>query len=93
MKINKRGVIGSFTTTFVATLMIFLILIYLVFIAVGIKEFTGAKGEVVIQKEDSLGIDEGVGYMENYIKLVEAKSIVDDETSLGEAILEVGYEK
>ena len=91
MKINRRGVIGSFSVTFVATIIIAMLLISMIVFSLVIKQVTNANGEIVLQKEDSLGIADGVGYMENYAKLVEAR--MNNNLSLDDALLEVQYEK
>jgi hypothetical protein len=49
-------------------------------------------GESVFN-EESLGLEDGVGYMENYIKLVDARSRYSDELSLDEALVEVKYDE
>ena len=90
-RINKKGVIGSFTTTFVAIIIVAILVTMFILSAAYLKSLTGIdSGEVVFQ-EDSLGLEDGVGYMNNYIKLVDAKSRVGDELSLDEALLEVNY--
>ena len=90
---SKRGVIGRFIVTFIATIVIALILIGFVFVSSMIKTISKANAGLVIHDEDMIGIDDGVGYMDNYVKLVEAKGRVRDDISLDGAIGEVGYEK
>ncbi len=90
---SKRGVIGRFVVTFVATITIALILLGFVFIN-SMVTMAGEKGAgIVIYKEDKLGIKDGVGYMNNYAKLVEAKAISSLGFSLDDTISEVGYGK
>jgi hypothetical protein len=88
---NRKGVIGSFSVTFIAIIIIAALLISMVVFSSIIKQATNANGEIVLQEEDSLGITDGVGYMENYAKLVEAR--MNDDLTLDDALVEVGYEK
>lgn len=90
---SKRGVVGSFMTTFIATIIIVLILIGFVFMSSMVKIASKADAGLVVHKEDVIGIDDGVGYMDNYVKLVEARGKVWDNVSLDNALSEVGYEK
>lgn len=72
---NKRGVSGGFVVTFVATIIILiLVLMFLIFSSVIVASSDMVMGEVLL-KEDALGITDGVGYMENYFKLVEARNL------------------
>ena len=91
--ISKKGIIGRFVVTFVATIVIALILLGFVFMSSMAKSSSKANAGVVIYKEDKLGIDDGIGYISNYAKLVEAKGKVGGDVSLSQAISEVGYEK
>ena len=86
---SKRGGVGVFTVTFVATIVIMLILIGFVLLSSMVKVVSKADAGLVIHDEDMVGIDDGIGYMENYVKLTEAKSKV---LSLDQALLEVRYE-
>ena len=90
---SKKGVLGSFVVTFVATIIIVLILIGFVFISSIVKIASRADTGLVVHNEEMVGIDDGIGYMENYMKLVEAKGKVQDGVSLDEAILEARYEE
>lgn len=87
---DKRGVIGDLVVNFVAFILIFILLISFAVLASTYKEFSSVSVEDAIQKEDSLGILDGIGYMENYEKLVEARSKMD-EIGLSEALGEVSY--
>ena len=90
--LNKKGVIGSFTVTFVATVIVVVILLlYIIFASVFMDYSDASTGKVVL-REDSLGIKNGVGYMENYVKLVEARTVASSGIGLSEAIGKVGYE-
>ena len=90
---NKRGVLGSFTVTFVATVIIVVLLLVFVFLSSTVEIFSNQNAGETIFKEDSLGLTDGVGYMENYKKLTEARFLVNSETSLDDALVEVDYEK
>lgn len=88
---NKRAVIGDFIVTFVSIVIIVALLIGFAFSASLIKASSRENVGTVVFNEDSLGLSDGVGYMENYIKLIDAKSRVDDGVSLDEALAGVGY--
>lgn len=94
MKINKnkKGVIGSFMMMVLAMTIIAFLVAFLL-MAASIREgFNQNNGEVIF-KEDSLNLDDGVGYMKNYEKLVEARAIAGEDVSFNNALLEVGYVK
>lgn len=90
---NKRGIIGSFAVNFVATIIIIIMLLVFAFTYSALRSYIKAEEGLVVYTEEKLGIEDGVGYMENYAKLVEARSKIDEDTNLDEALLEVGYEK
>ena len=90
---SKRGEVGRFIVTFVAIILITLILAGFVFISSVVRNVSKANTGLVIHDENMIGIDDGIGYMENYVKLVEAKSKVGKYLSLDQVLLEVGYEK
>lgn len=90
---NKSGQLGGFVTTFVATIIIvIIILVFLLFSSVIKSNAQASSGEAVF-REDSLGIDDGVGYMDNYFKLVEARNLHHLGSDFDSAILEVEYER
>ena len=90
---SKRGVLGSFIVTFVAIIIIALILLGFVYVYSMIKSVSDENAGAVIYKEDKIGIDDGIGYMSNYAELVEAKAEASKGVSLDDAIREAGYEK
>jgi hypothetical protein len=88
---NKLGQLGGFITTFVATIIIvILISVFLLFAGVIKSNAEAHTGEAVF-REDSLGIEDGVGYMEDYFKLVEVRSKYHSGSNFEEAMSEVGY--
>ena len=90
---SKRGVIGRFIVSFVATIIIVLVLTGFILLSSMVKIVSKADAGLVIYKEDMIGIDDGIGYMKNYARLVEARSEVNIYLSLNQALLEVRYEK
>lgn len=92
---SKKGAagVGTFFVNIFAIIVIFVILTLFIFFNSFIKNFTDQKVGKVIYKEDSLGIDGGVGYMNNYFKLVNLKGDVFYGYGLDKAISEVGYAK
>ena len=79
--------------TFVATIVIVLILVGFVFISSMVKTISKADAGLVVHEEDMIGIDDGIGYMDNYVELVEARSKVGSDVFLDDAMTEVGYER
>lgn len=90
--LNKKGVVGSFMVTFVATVVVIVILLLYIIFASVFMDYSDASAGKVILREDSLGIKNGVGYMENYVKLVEARTVMSSGVNFEEAISKVGYE-
>ncbi len=90
---SKRGVIGSFMVSFIATIIIVLILVGFVLMSSLVKVVSKADAGLVIHDESMVGINDGIGYMNNYAKLIEARSKVGTYLSLDQSLLEVGYEK
>ncbi|MCK4997334.1 hypothetical protein KAS08_03440 [Candidatus Pacearchaeota archaeon] len=90
---NKKATTGNFTATFVATIVIAILILIFTFSASFLRSVIGLDTGESVFKEDSLGLESGAGYMENYIKLVDARSRVDEDLSLDEALLGVEYDK
>ena len=90
---SKKGEIGSFVVMFVATIIVALLLLGFIYISSMIKVVSDENAGTVIHKEDKIGIEDGVGYMSNYVKLIEVKAEVSKGVSLDDAIGKVGYEK
>ena len=90
---SKRGSIGIFLAKFIARIIIVAILVGFVVLSSTVKLISKENMGLVIHDENMIGIDDGIGYMENYVKLVEARSKVGEYLSLEQTLLEVGYEK
>ena len=90
---NKRGIIGSFIATFISTIIIIILIGIFIFTSSNVKLAADESAGEIIFNEESLGIENGVGYMENYIKLIDVKSRVNSGTSLDKALSEVKYER
>jgi len=90
---QKKGGVGDFISLFVATIVIFILLIVFAMMASLVKITTQADAGQVIYSENQIGISNGIGYMNNYAKFVEVKAKVSDGVSLNNAIVEAGYEK
>ena len=91
MVISKKAQVGGFITTFVATIIIvIMILIFLFFSTLIRLDAEAAVGEAAF-REDSLGLDDGVGYMEKYSKLVEVRGLYHSGIDFEDAMAEVGY--
>ena len=91
---QKRGEeLGSFLVNFVATIVLVILLISFAVASSWIKSSAKADAGLVVQKGDKIGNSDGVGYMNNYAKLVEVRMKISDGVSLDNAIAEAGYEK
>jgi len=84
---------GSFIVNFFATIIIVGLLIGFAMMSSWVKITSKAHAGLVIYSEKEIGISDGIGYMNNYAKFVEAKAKVSDGVSLNNAIAEAGYEK
>ena len=91
---NKKGQSGGdFIVNFIATIIIVILLMGFVFISNMVRISSGHSAGETVFKEDLLGITDGVGYMENYAKLVEARSASRGGFPLDRALHEVNYER
>ena len=73
MQINKKGVIASFITTFVATIIIALILLVFVFGSGIVKKVANVDSGVAVYSEKDVEINNIFSYMLEYSSLLEAK--------------------
>ena len=78
---------------FIATVVIILILTVFVLVSSMMKVVTKNHTGETIYSESRAGIDGGVGYMDNYAKLVEVRQKIGEGLSLDNAIKEAGYER
>jgi hypothetical protein len=61
---SKRGIIGSFISMFVATVVIVLILLVFILASGFVKKYVQEKDNFGIQNETKVGIDDVFDYME-----------------------------
>jgi hypothetical protein len=90
---SKRGILGGFIVMFVATIVIFVILLGLVIFSLFVREMDNADADVSIHNETMTGIDDVFVYMVDNDKFVRAKFLVEKGFSLDDALEEEGYEK
>jgi len=90
---DKRGIIGGMMVTFVATILIIVILIIFVIGATFIREFDGAADELRVYDEVDVGIGDIGSYMLNYSKLTNVRYRVEVGGRVAEVLKEVGYDK
>ncbi|MFH1521761.1 MAG: hypothetical protein ABIF18_02270 [archaeon] len=90
---NKKGILGSFISMFVATIAIVIILVGFVLVAGLVKKIDNVGGGVAVYDEKSVGIDNIFYYMDRYISLLNARFLLEKGSSLEEAFKESGYEK
>ena len=85
---NRRGIIGGMMVTFVATIIIILILFIFVIGATFIREFDGAASEVRVYSGSEVGLGDVDNYMLNYSKVVSVRYYVGAGMSLADALVE-----
>ena len=90
---DSRGIIGGMMVTFVATILIFLILLVFVIGSSFVKEFDGVADGLRVYDEGDVGISDIGSYMLNYSMIVSVRYYVFEGKSIGEAIVEAGYDK
>jgi len=90
---KKGDELGSFIVNFVAIVILAGLLTGFVLVSSLVKKITKADAGLVVYSENRIGIDDGIGYMSNYAKLIEVRSAVKKGASLDEAIREAGYGK
>jgi len=88
---NKRAVIGSFTVTFVATVIIILILIGYALLGVFFKTFEGHKDEVDVKtswRENPDLAMEISTYSDSFLRLIEVRRLINSGKGVDEALEE-----
>ena len=92
-KINKKGMIGSFITTFVATIIIALILLIFVLGSGVVKKIANVDNNVAIYSEKDVEINNIFNYMSEYSSLLEAKFNLEGSMSLDKFPSRGAYDK
>ena len=90
---KKRGILGGFIVMFVATIVIFLILMGLVIFSVFVREWDNVDADVSIHDYTKTGIGDVFNYMAGNRNFVQAKFLVAGGLGLEEALMEEGYER
>ena len=70
---SKKGMAGTTIITIVGTIAIVLILLLFVFGSSIIKKLDNASKDIIILKEDKIGLNEIFSYMDEYKDLVELR--------------------
>lgn len=92
--ISKKASLGDFMVDFFVTIFVIVILVIFAFLANIITDVFSKSNEEIINNENSLGVDNGRGYMDNYFRLVNARGVSFNESkNFDVALLEAGYEK
>ena len=90
---KRGGILGGFVVMFVATIVIFVILLGLVIFSVFVREFDNADSDVIIPDLAEMGIGDVFNYMAGNRNFVQAKFLIENGMGLDEALEEEGYEK
>ena len=89
---DKRGILGGMMVTFIATIVIIIILLVFSFGAVLVKTFDDVAEGLVVRGGKAVGLKDVWDYMSDYLKLVEVRVLVR-KGSVRDALLGVGYDK
>jgi len=90
---KRGGILGGFIVMFVATIVIFVILLGLVVFSAFVREFDKADADVSIHGEIETGLVDVRNYMARNRNFVQAKfRIIKDGLSLDEALVKEGYD-
>lgn len=77
--------------TFIATVIIIVILLVFVFGSGILKKVTGADGGEIVESEKEVGLDDVFYYLPNYLKLMKVNVLMRKGQSFEDASLEVEY--
>ena len=90
---DKGGILGGTMVTFVATIIIVIILLVFSFGAMFVKTVDKSAGGLAVVSEGKVGLGDVWDYMPNYFKLVRVRVLVEGGRKVDDAISEVGYVK
>ena len=90
---NSKGQLPAFLVMFGATIVIILILVVFVLGAGIVKKINNVGAGIKVYDEKGVEIDNIFEYMDRYISLLKVKFFLENDLTLDESFVEVGYEK
>ena len=88
---QKRADSGETVISFVATILVILIILGSVLISGFVKKAAGIKGGVKVDEESEVGLGNVLSYGDNYISLLEVKFLIGEGQGVDSAMREADY--